>query len=614
MRPDKGRVMGREARLFCAKACILPALFISILIICSLSLMAPILAGSSHASIFPEKSWDFERFDVDIFVNEDSSFTVTETQVMNFRGYFRFVNRDLSAQTASYDEGRTYGRVRIEDIQVYYLDGRPYNQGMWEVRDYEGGKRMRIGFEAEDEQMGWIIKYTMRGAVIFAEDYDRLYWNAVPVDRDVPIRFSHTNVFLPPDTNMSQVDTAYYVNPYNPPSAHDQGREGDVLWWSADNIPPYTTVTIDVALPKGVVNKPWQYRTSTLLIVLAISLGLILIALAVMLVVWWYKGRDRGKTSTTQVRYEPPEGLTPALMSVLVHEKADVGDISATIVDLACKGKLSIFEAEWPQALFGRKQFGFTREDPDTDGLLVYEKDILNFLFSSSDSTFETRLSRTFPYHTEDLLWNIKNTMIKRGYFIGDPHNVKRTFYIIAAVIALLLSACILTLNFRYDLAYLNILAPAFLLVGVVIAAIGRFMPRRSRIGTRAFEEALGFKEYLETAEAPEMDSSGIDRFHRYLPYAMVLGVTKKWARNFQGIHAPLPSWFIGSPGSYDSVFLASSLDNMADNLSVSLSEPPSQPSSGGGFTGSGFGSGLSGGFGGGFSGGGFGGGGVSAG
>jgi hypothetical protein len=139
-------------------------------------------------------------------------------------------------------------------------------------------------------------------------------------------------------------------------------------------------------------------------------------------------------------------------------------------------------------------------------------------------------------------------------------------------------------------------------------------MPRRSRIGTRAYEEALAFKEYLETAEGPELDSSSLERFHRYLPYAMVLGVTKKWARNFQGVQAPLPVWFTGSPGSYDSAFLASTLDNMTHSLNTSLKSPPPEPSSGGGFTGSGFGGGFSGGFGGGFSGGGFGGGGSSAG
>jgi len=614
MRSPRARSQGKIVRLSRSSTYILLALLISFLFISSLSVMALALTDSSHTSPLFEKSWSFESFDVDIVVNEDSSFTVTETQVVNFQGSFSFLNRDLSTEPASDYDGRTYGRVRIEDIEVYYLDGRPYNQGMWEVQDYSDGKRVRIGFEAVNERKGWIIRYTVKGAVIFAEDYDRLYWDAVPLDRNVPIRFSHINVFLPPDTDMSKVETASYVNPADPPSAYDHGLEGDVLWWSADHLPPYTTVTIDVSLPKGVVEKPWQYRTSTLLIVLAISLGLILIAMAVMLVLWWHKGRDRGKASSTQVRYEPPEGLTPALLSVLVHEKADTEDISATIVDLACKGKLSIFEADWPQALFDRKQFGFTREDPDTDGLLIYEKDILNFLFTSSESTFETRLRRTFPYHTEDLLWNIENTMIKRGYFIGNPHNIKRTFYIIALVIALLLPACVLIFNIWYDLAYLNILAPAFLLVGVVIALIGRFMPRRSRVGTTAYEEALGFKEYLKTAEGPELDSSSIDRFHRYLPYAMVLGVTKEWAGRFEGITAQPPAWFEGYHGQYNSVFLASTLDNMTHSLNTSLKKTPSEPSSGGGFTGSGFGGGFSGGFGGGFSGGGFGGGGSSAG
>ena len=35
--------------------------------------------------------------------------------------------------------------------------------------------------------------------------------------------------------------------------------------------------------------------------------------------------------------------------------------------------------------------------------------------------------------------------------------------------------------------------------------------------------------------------------FEKYLPYAMIFGVEKKWAKAFEALNIPQPSWYIGS-------------------------------------------------------------------
>jgi uncharacterized membrane protein YgcG len=85
-----------------------------------------------------------------------------------------------------------------------------------------------------------------------------------------------------------------------------------------------------------------------------------------------------------------------------------------------------------------------------------------------------------------------------------------------------------------------------------------------------------------------------------------VLGVTKKWAEKFTDIYTTPPDWYLGPyAGTFSTMYLADSLNNMETRVAT-LSSSPSSSSGGGGFS--------DGGFGGGFSDGGFGGGGSDAG
>ncbi len=82
-------------------------------------------AGTSGARFAQaEKSWDFERIDVAITVNPDSSFHVKESVVVNFHGSFHFLNHPISTRSGSFTGGRTYGGVRVKNIKVYDAQGR----------------------------------------------------------------------------------------------------------------------------------------------------------------------------------------------------------------------------------------------------------------------------------------------------------------------------------------------------------------------------------------------------------------------------------------------------------------------------------------------------------
>ena len=81
-----------------------------------------------------------------------------------------------------------------------------------------------------------------------------------------------------------------------------------------------------------------------------------------------------------------------------------------------------------------------------------------------------------------------------------------------------------------------GILAAAMFVATGVVAAFGprRRVPRTGA-GTATRIQALGFKQYLATAEAEQIRFEEAENiFSRYLPYAMVFGVADHWVKIFR--------------------------------------------------------------------------------
>jgi hypothetical protein len=558
---------------------------------------APAVFAGPRAQV---KSWEFERFDTDIKVNKDGSLSVRETEVANFLGPFSFLNRDLTSGKASFTVGRSYGSVRFKDIKVTDLNGKPWQNV--QLQNIKGGKRIHISFNAVDQQLGWIIEYRMTGAIIYAKDYDRLYFNTVTTERDVPIKSSRTTVKLPAGTNMSQVKTKDYVSDTNPPSSIASSVEGDTLVWESKDIAPFTTVTVDVAFPKGLVAIPLTFRgwfgavTISLAAILAIAVVLGMVAL------WYRKGRDVAAPALDVVRYEPPPDLRPAEAGFLRNEMSVTSDITATIVDLAVRHKLVINEQEG-SGILKTKEFSFQRWDKNVEDLAPFEQELVSGLFEDGDLATQDSLTNKFYSHVSDIDSKLKEQVLAKGLFDGDPSKVKGHYYWIGLVLILL----IIPLYFVrgvLDLGYLYALMPALAVAGLGVIIVGHFMSRRTPKGSEALSYVNGFKEYMSTAEREEMKFMTAENFQANLPYAMVLGVADKWAEKYKDIYTSPPEWYRGYyPGmTFSTIYLADSLSRMQTSVGSTLTSSPSSSSGGGG------------GFGGGSSGGGFGGGGSSAG
>ena len=113
-----------------------------------------------------------------------------------------------------------------------------------------------------------------------------------------------------------------------------------------------------VALPKGLLDQPsalrqWLDRASDWV---SWATALPLLVFFGMGLHWWRNGRDPSGPIAIPVRYEPPEDMTPAEMGVVLDERADTLDITATLLDLAVRGFLRIEETEAERFLFLSQQ------------------------------------------------------------------------------------------------------------------------------------------------------------------------------------------------------------------------------------------------------------------
>ena len=145
----------------------------------------------------------------------------------------------------------------------------------------------------------------------------------------------------------------------------------------------------------------------------------------------------------------------------------------------------------------------------------------------------------------------------------------------------------------------------------VVMMAVSPGMRRRTDKGAQWNGRILGLKHFIETVEADKlkmMVEKDPQYFYHILPYAYVLGVTDKWAKQFERIAVEPPNWYYGYDGSlFTTIWFTSMLTHSMQYTQMNMAMTKS---SGGGFGGIGGGGGFSGGsFGGGGAGGGGGGG-----
>jgi len=302
------------------------------------------------------------------------------------------------------------------------------------------------------------------------------------------------------------------------------------------------------------------------------------------------------------VQFTPPKGVLPGMIGTLFDEKAETRDVTATLVDLAARG---FWRIEQPDP---KGDFRIVRLAPP-QGLVGYERLLYDALFGDGAPvvTSSELEGKSFGQSVQAIERELYAAVTGVGWFKGNPQTARglRTTLGMVIVVAAF---------------FIGVSSGAFLLavplglVGGAIAITASWAPVRSALGSAVTSQALGFKQYLETAEADQIKfEEGQDIFSRYLPYAIAYGCADRWAKIFaelaaRGVPMQQPTWYIGpgygygygaawGAGGFDSII--GTLDGFSASAASAMTAATAGSSGGSGFSGGGFGGGGGGGGGG---------------
>jgi len=544
-------------------------------------------------------SYYYDSIDVEIYVNSDSTFDVIEKQTYSLSGDFGFFYRDIELKDLDH----------ISNVEVFDSDGNKLSNY---TKEYNGN-RLHIQWDFprrnyDKELKSWTIKYKVHGGLGFFDDYDELYWNAIFQDRDVNVERAKVSVYLPEGVNKEDIFTRMFVgklgdkNEYSNYVVDNPVIDNPVIF-SGKNVQPREYLTIVVSWPKGFIEKPLLYRNQLInLIILFVAILFPIIVFIKAFRKWWKYGKDPKVRKTVIAHYRPPNGLSPAVLEVLIKQTPEVKGILATVVNLAVRGYIRIVEKENKILFFTTKEYVFEKLKSEVD-LRPFEQKIMRSLFKGKNTVSSTELKNKFYKEINDIKKAIYKEVAETDLFNGNIEEIRSKssrIYFIGLISSVVIFFIFMMIVLLLGLSF-YIPQGLILLVGSVVSCViglvfSYQMPVLTPQGLESKWKALGFMTYLHTAERFRIGAETLETFSEFLPYAMIFGVEKQWAQRFSNFSYQDQGWYVpvamssGSPGSFSN--FSSSFSGFANSVSSTFTSTPGGSGAGGAAGGGGGGGG----------------------
>ena len=537
------------------------------------------------------RSFAIERFAVTLEVEADAALRVREAITVDFRGAHQGFYRTIPVR---YERRGFEYSLRIDDVHAFDDNVIPLRS---EVTRQGGAIRIKAWVpSAIDPTRTVIITYRVRRALIDVDGHEELYWNVTGNDWDVPIRQAEAIVSSPPGAPLDEVRSIAYTGPRGTAGADYTEERADAFLTFRTTRPlrPREGLTVAVAWPPGLIRGPSIGRTALWWLGDNWPLTLPILTLVGGLLGWRRFGRDPGGAPTVKPEYSPPEGMLPAAGGALATERAEPRDFVATLVDLAVRGYMRIEEVDGG---FGGADFVFhrLREIAGDPALTPLELHVLARVFGADWSLSTRRLSeirRDYDNVFGPVRDEIYGMLVRQGLFATSPEQV-RALWLGAGIVVAAAGACVLASGADWLGAAPLSLGIGLAVSGLVVLGFSPLMPRKTWRGAEALARVRGFREFLERTSKDELRRLPPDTMHKWLAWAIALGVSERWVHGFDGLTVSQPSWYSTGSG-----FDLASFDRSLGRFSAGTQQAilTSRRGGEGGWSGGGFSGGSSGG------------------
>lgn len=406
------------------KIIFLAVVIISLVIIYPLNTYA--ISDYDLVSLTPSKndnysSYDYviDKYDINIIVNENNTFDVTETIDTYFNvpkhGIFRTI--PLKNTIKRLDGTTSTNRTQIKNVSVNAENSTSKEEGNYQIK---------IGSASETltGEKEYIIKYTYNLGKDPVKDYDELYYNIIGNEWDTVIGNITFSITMPKSFDSSKLgfsagrvgSTDSSKIKYSVSGNTITGSYNGILWENE-------ALTVRCELPEGYfVGAGLDINLLNYIVYL---FPIIFLIIAILL---WYKfGRDDQVIET--VEFYPPEGFNSLEVGFLYKGEAVNQDVTSLLIYLANKGYIKIVETE-EKSLFSKAKGFKVIKLKDYDGDNVNERLFLNGLFamrrlntSSAENSINQNTTPTLEVTSADLYDKFYITMSNILLNINNKEN-----------------------------------------------------------------------------------------------------------------------------------------------------------------------------------------------
>ncbi len=472
-----------------------------------------------------------DSFEVVIDVATDGDISVTETITVTSEGnqIRRGIFRDLPRYYTNNGARFVYD---YEDMSVL-REGRAESY----TNSTDGSAvRIRIGDAEVFLRNGkhlYEIKYRVKNQVRYFSDYDEIYWNVTGSYWAFPINSARATINLPPGAEITGA-SGYTGASGQSGTDYSYNQNGNAyMFRTTKPLRQREGLTVALGFNKGLIDPPsasdkrsaWWQRYGAIAILIGSLLGL---------TGYYYRsfdrvGRDPAKGPVFP-RYAPPKGYSPAAVHQ-VYYRVFSGHkaLIATLMYLGTKDRMSI-NATSKITRLSRK------ENASADAVIAAEDIALEQgLFNGKaelvlGKKYDADFTRTYKKFKSN---------VSKAY--GDAYFKWNLGYVFIAILATGLAVF-------FAIAQATVWSTLHTLAVLGLAVLnGLFiylMPAPTIKGQAIRTAIEGFKLYLETAEKLQLNAVKVgsdvpppmttERYEKFLPYAVALGVEQPWTRHFE--------------------------------------------------------------------------------
>lgn len=545
--------------------------------------------------------WYLKDFQSEIIVNKDSSLTITEKIIADCgnltdkHGIFRVIPTRIKKTN------NEYINTPIKLISITDLSNNPlkYKETQdksnhtitWQIGDINK-KVQGINY--------YQIKYSVQNTIRFDNSsFDEFYWNLNGNFWQIETDNFTANIVFPQEINANNSAISYYVGQFgenNQDLAQYKWIDKNTLQFlSQKTLNAGQGITASLTFPKNIIT---PYQPSFLEKYGELVYFLIpLIILIISLILWEKFGRDPKLNKTIVPEFAIPNNLTPIEMGMVISDGSLKNSyISAQIIHFAVNKIIKIEQIN-KKSLLGRQDYKLVLLNKNNKILSNSEKLLLENLFLGKKEVLLSSLNNIFYSYIPPISQAVNKSLVEQKLIIPRSNAFKVVYLILALIVFSLIFAFFSISIFA---------AIAMFLSAVILLIFSFLLEQRTPEGAQLMLKIKGFKLYMETAEKYRQkfnEKEGI--FEKFLPYAMIFGITKLWVEKMKIIYGEdyftryHPYWFIGyNFAHFDTNTLNQTINSLSNNMnSVISSNPSASGAGGGGFAGGGGGGGGGGGW-----------------